>query len=494
MSYVNAVASMVVGLLYVPLLLAGIGQGEYGLYQLIGSLIGYMTIMSTVLSAGTTRFYCVAFADGDAERMERVLATCRLIYRFATCVVIIAGATFAWAFSVVYSASLSAWELAEGGAMIGILALNMIVTMNNTISVAVINANERFVFLKATQLAQTLLQPLFIVLLINLWPYATTIVAVQLLLNVALALAQRVYSRRILGARVEMHGLDKALLRSIFVYIGGIIVASVADQLFWKTNQLVLGFFYGSSVVAVYGVACQIYQSYLSLGNVVASVFMPRVSQLHARGDMDGISSLYSRVGRLSLYVLFLIFGGFCTIGREFVCLWAGPEYSDAYVIAIVIMIAFTLDSAQSLGITILQVLDLYRFRAWMYLALAVANFAIVIVVAPLFGGVGCAVVSCTLMLVGNGAIMNVFYQRRVGLDMVGWWVQALRVVVPLVAYICAACLVWHLVGLSATWGSLAAGGFAFLFGYLAVAWFLCMNEYEKSLVASAARRLARRR
>ena len=38
-SYANSIASVMVSLLYVPILLNGIGRDEYGLYQLVASII-----------------------------------------------------------------------------------------------------------------------------------------------------------------------------------------------------------------------------------------------------------------------------------------------------------------------------------------------------------------------------------------------------------------------------------------------------------------------
>ena len=45
LSYIYTATHVVVNLLYVPLLLRTIGQSEYGLYQLVGSLIAYISIM-----------------------------------------------------------------------------------------------------------------------------------------------------------------------------------------------------------------------------------------------------------------------------------------------------------------------------------------------------------------------------------------------------------------------------------------------------------------
>ena len=57
LSYFNIALQVVIGFLYVPILLHYIGQSEYGLYQLMGSLIAYFSIMDFGLSAAVIRFY-----------------------------------------------------------------------------------------------------------------------------------------------------------------------------------------------------------------------------------------------------------------------------------------------------------------------------------------------------------------------------------------------------------------------------------------------------
>ena len=90
-SYADTFVAMVVGLLYVPLLLRTIGQAEYGLYQLIGSIIAYLNIISSMLAAGVTRYYCKFFALGDTEGMAKTLGISKKIYSIANVVVVIAA-------------------------------------------------------------------------------------------------------------------------------------------------------------------------------------------------------------------------------------------------------------------------------------------------------------------------------------------------------------------------------------------------------------------
>lgn len=57
LSYVNTILQAVLGFIYVPLLLFYMGVSQYGLYQLMGSLIACFSIMDFGLSTAVVRFY-----------------------------------------------------------------------------------------------------------------------------------------------------------------------------------------------------------------------------------------------------------------------------------------------------------------------------------------------------------------------------------------------------------------------------------------------------
>lgn len=493
-SYLYSIGQIVVNLLYVPLLINGIGASEYGLYQLIGSVIAYMTLMNTTFAGGVTRFYCKYLAEGNREKMETTLAMSRFIYRIASIAAVVLGIFAIVGVRIVYANVLTEFQLMESTIMLVVLVANLIITMHNTISVAALTAYERFVFLKGTQLLSIVLQPIVIVVLIAYAPYALVIACVQLALNSLCALAQTVYRVRVLDARAIMHTFDKTLLKSLLVFSSAIVLVLIADQVFWKTNQLVLGYFFGTEVVAVYGVAAQVLSAFSALGVAISTVFMPRFSQLYSESaDMKPISDLFTRIGRISLYPLLLILFGFALFGREFIVLWAGADFEEAYLIALVIMVPYTIDLAQNSGLIILQVMDKFYFRGKMYLAIAVVNLAAVIFIAPVHGALGTAICTAVMMFIGNVIAMNAYY-RHIGLDVKGYWMNSLRVAAPLLLFSAAVGVVIWFSGLSfSTWPSLIGALAVFTVLFAAVALAFSANAYERDIVARIPKKLLRR-
>ena len=158
-SYVYSITQVVVNLIYVPVLLGGIGQSEYGLYQTIGSIISYLSIINSTFSAGAVRFYSKYYVLGDEEGMANTLGILKRIYRIAYIIVFAATLIFMGIVNIVYQKSFSPWELQESCLLLAVLAFNLVLTMNNTISIACITAHEEFAFLKITQLITLVLQP-----------------------------------------------------------------------------------------------------------------------------------------------------------------------------------------------------------------------------------------------------------------------------------------------------------------------------------------------
>lgn len=491
-SYVYMAAQVVVQLVYVPLLLDSIGQDEYGLYQLIGSIMAYVVSINGVLAAGVGRFYCKYTAEGDSRRAENTLAISRRIYWIMSFLVIGLAGVLVTAFRSIYSSTFTMAQIDECSIMLLVLGVNAVVTMNNTISIAAITAHERFVFLKASSLVALIVQPFFVVYCTAFFPNALTVSLVVLAMNVLCAVAQSLFTRNVLKVGRHYFGWDSGIARALLGFGGAIVMVTIADQVFWKTDQIIVGYMFGASSVAIYAVGAQIYQVYMGIGTAAGAVFLPRVSELyHKDRDIKGLSDLFIKFGRLNCILLLFILGGFAVFGRDFILVWIGDGYYDSYVIAVIVMVPFTIDLVQSLGLTILQVTNQYYFRGAMYLLTAVVNILLTVVMLSLWGLPGAAISTAVSMVIGNGLIMNWYYAKKVGLDIVRFWKEISRILAPaLVAAAAMACMYWIPPVAHGTLVVLLLGCVTYGMIYATLLWKIGMNEYEKELVKSVLRRV----
>lgn len=430
LSYIQVVTSVLVNIVYVPLLLSSLGKGEYGLYQLVGSFFSYVNIFESCMSSAVLRNYCNALGENDKVKANQILYAAKKIYQFFAIVLAILGVIVIVVFRRFYFNSLNSFEIEEGSLILVVLFFNMFVTLLGSVYTTIIMGGEKFVFLKASSIATQIIQPFLVIYMINRFPYAIIVTLVFTFLNICNIIIRYVYSKKKIIIIEKCTNIDKKIIYSIITLSFTVLFASIADQIFWKTDQVILGKLFSTSIVAVYSVGSQIYMIYLQFGMQVANVFYPRLSVLYSQDDgLRKVSDLFIKVGRVTYYIILLILTGFIIFGKEFLEFWVGTGYNEAYYVAIIVMVPFSIDLAQNLALPILQILGQYGFRAKIYFVSAILNIIITVLLAMQFGVVGAALSTGISMALTSGLIMNLYYKLKTGLDIKRYWSQSLPII-----------------------------------------------------------------
>lgn len=422
-SYFQIIVRICTGLLYVPLLLKLLGKDEYGLYQIVGSFFSFIIIFKSSISNSVSKYYCRVVQQNDKKELENTLANARVIYRVMSVIVIIISAVIIIVFRSIYASSLAGSQVEEATWMLILLFIDLLISLANAIYNASVYAYEKFTLDRFVTLAAQILQPIVCLAIVFFYPYAIYLVIVQLIMGIEIAIIKYFYSTRSLGVRIHLYSYDKVILKEILLFACYILFSGIADQIFWETDQLVLGKYIGTEVIAAYSIAMQINACYMSIGIVISSVFFPKLCRLYEEEDgIAQLSRLFTKIGRYTYMLLLLILSGFFIFGREFITMWVGEEYLEVYIIALIIMVPVTADIIQHLGLLILQVVGKYAFRVKMYFISAIINMIFTMILVQKFGMIGAAISTGASLFLVNGVIMNVYYHRVAGMDVHFFW------------------------------------------------------------------------
>ena len=182
LGYIHIALQSLVSIIYIPLLINGIGDGEYGLYQIMSSIIAYFSIMEAPMSSAILRFYSQYKNESDINKMENVLAIGKNIFSVISLIVIIIAIPCLFGIYSLYKNSFTNAELIEAVIMFIIMTINIVITIRNYVYVAAISANEKYIFIKIVSIVTLIIQPVGVYSLIYKYPYALTIVLIQLIL------------------------------------------------------------------------------------------------------------------------------------------------------------------------------------------------------------------------------------------------------------------------------------------------------------------------
>lgn len=483
LGYIQIALQSIIGVVYVPILLNGIGQTEYGLYQIVSSIIAYITILETMFSATILRHYSVYLAQKDQNRMENLLFITRRLFHALSIIVLILAFPAGYCIYHFYSGSLLADELAEMLIMYAGLVVNLLISINNYTYLACIAAHQKFVFLKLLNIFALVIQPVAVIAAIKRFPYAVIIVLVQVALNIAVAFLQYWYAKNKLHVKIKQHKeIKDNILKEIALFSIGVFMAAVADQIFWKTDQIIIGKINGTTAVAIYSVGAQLFNMYMSLANGIGGVVLPTMIYKVQSEGIQSADLLFRKIGRVQGMVMALVVSGFFAFGRTFIKLWVGDSYIQAYWVALLLMIPYTIDIVQGSGLAILQAIDQYAFRAKCMFFISLVNIIMTIILVKKYGIIGAAVSTSIAIVIGPGLIMNRYYANKVGLRIGQFWRELLPIFFVAIAMgFIGRMIDWNVEKIQ--WLSLIARCTLFTAFYGILMYLFVMNTFEKQQI-----------
>ena len=80
LSYAGQFVKILISTIYTPIMLRLLGQSEYGLYQLVYSVVSYLSLLSFGFSSSYMRFYSHYKAQKDEDGVARLNGMFLLIF------------------------------------------------------------------------------------------------------------------------------------------------------------------------------------------------------------------------------------------------------------------------------------------------------------------------------------------------------------------------------------------------------------------------------
>lgn len=482
LGYANLIANALVSLIYTPFMLKAMGQSEYGLYSLVASVIGYLSIMDLGFGNAMVRFVSKSQAKKDNQE-NKINGLFLFLYCIIAIIVLILGLVILFNVDTIFANSLTIIEIEKSKILVLIMIISLVISFPLTVFDSYIVANERFVYSKIITLAKNLIKPLVMIPLLLFGYKSVAMTLVVAITNVLYHVFMALYSIFKLNIKFEfsIKNIDTKLLKEIAAYSFFIFLNIIVDKVFNSTDQVILGIVCSTSAVAIYSVASTITTMNTQCSTVISGLFLPKITKtLEENNSDEKVSNLFLKVSRLQIYLMMLILFGFITFGKYFINLWAGKDYIDAYYIILVLILPSVVPLTQNLGISVLQAKNMHQFRSVVYISIAVLNVLISIPLAKNYAGVGAAIGSALANLLGQIIIMNIFYYKKAKLDIPTYWKFFAKMFIYFSIESCVFMIINKYININIY--SYIFEILIFTFVY-AIICYLNTNEYEKSIV-----------
>lgn len=483
-SYLNIVLNMAISIFLTPYLIRTLGDSAYGVYRIIQSFSGQLTIVSFGVTPLIVRNVVYYNTKGLQEEKENFLFFAKAI-TFATGLLItIIGVGFYPLVPLIYGESLLAEEIQLAQTLLIFLVINLALSVVSDSYIGIITAREKFAVANGSKAIRLILRVALIVILVEMGVSAIGVVLADCLSSLTLLVFSVVYGRVVLKERSTYHRFDKMLIKQCASFSAAIFLQSIATQTNQNLDNIILGFMTDTKTVTMYSVALALFTSFNTLVSSVGGLFGPKATRLVTNGATgEELTDFVVRPGRFQLMIAGLAIGGFLLFGQDFIRVWVGDSFLPAYTVTIILLVPAVIPLIETVTLSILDALLKRLGRSLILVGMCVVNIIVSVVLIDCIGYIGAAIGTAVSFVIGYGVLLNIYLHRVAKLNIIRMFREIFKGIFP--AILVSLVVGFPLRFLSSGLMNLMIKCVCFALAYCGIMYVVGMNPFERDVVKS---------
>ena len=373
-----------------------LGVNDFGLYNVVGGIVGMLSFINGTLSIGTSRFLTYELGRNDKERLRLTFNTAFYTHlALALVLLLILETVGLW--YVYYKMVIPESRL---NAVLIVYQVSILTTFFSVIQVpytAMIMAHECMNVYAYVSIFEAFAK-LSVVYLLNISPYDRLVVYAVLLgfVQIIILSIYRLYCwRRYSSSRLQIL-FNKKIFKEMLGFSGWNIMANLSETLNNQGVILLINLFFAPYVVAAQAVANQVSGAMILFVNNFRNAINPQIIKLYASGDKEESKKLTIETTIYCFDLVLLIGLPAIVAMNKLMSIWLVevPPYAVVFTQWIIVR----------------QIVS--TFSASFYVPMMAANKMKVNSVAAVFSGIGVFIFLYILFKIGFGPM----YIQYVGL------------------------------------------------------------------------------
>jgi len=428
LSYFTMAFNIVAGLIYTPWMVAKIGQADYGLYTLANSLIAIF-MLDFGLGSAVSRYIAKYRAEGRTEDIRNIMGIIYKLYILIDVVILAVLAILYFFLGTIY-VELTPAELEKFRILYVIVATYQIIAFPLSPLDGILNAYEKFTQLKICSLLYRVLSVVAVVAVLVFSSDVRIVILATVSAHLITIFTKFVLTKKYVRLRVNFRAGGRDIYKSLFSFTAWTTLISIMQRFTHSFAPSVLGITSGALEIGLYSPAVLIEGYFYSLGMAVNGLFLPRVSRHIANKEEDQILKLMIKVGRYQALTLGLAFIGFVCVGKEFMTLWMGPDYTKSYYLAIIILFPTLISATQQIAKTTVIAKKLVKYQALCMSVTGVVGLGLSYLLSMKIGAAGVCI-GTALTSLANITYMNFVYKKKAGINVFAFYKKCYLRLIP---------------------------------------------------------------
>ena len=482
LSFFSIAVSFIIGFVVTPIIIKKLGDSEYGVYTLVASLCAYLNIVEQGLADTVVKYIIKFKIENSREKVEHFSAVILLINGLISLVIVIAGIILYNTIPQIYQKSLSVTEIQTAQKLLILMIINLIISFMFNLYQGILTASEKFILLRTTEIANLVISNAAIVAVLFMGGRSFSVVVIILACNSVLALFKFLYCKIKLHHRSRLHknAITKSIYLELFKYFLAVLIVVIVEQIYWKLDNIIISIMLGATFVTVYSVGMSFHKYLMKFATTISKVMTPKVFKEVLSGkDPELVTDELIKISRLQAVGVYLALCGLAVYGLDFIRLWVGLTYDEAYAIILITLVPYSFEIVGNIRNVILQAHNLYMKKSLITLAVSILNIILTIILVKLFGIVGAAVGTGIGVLVGQVG-QNWLLVKHKCCDLKRYYFEVYAKLSIVAAIMLAAGFLSKLFMKITTWPVFFITATVFAAIYCVLVWIIVLNPAEK--------------
>jgi O-antigen/teichoic acid export membrane protein len=418
-NWVGIIANMAVGFFLSPFILHRLGNVAFGVWALAVSVVGYLGLLDLGMQNSVLRFVSQGHTKKDHLGASEAISAALWVRLQISGLAIVISAGIAAIFPYVFKITPDL----VGDARKAILLIGATTAISMSVGVVggVLSALNRYDLQNYVVLVQTAIRVVGVVTALRTGHGIVAIALCELVAvlvgNLLLVwVARRLYPE----LRIRLNKPKSETLRKIWSYSSYVFLTTVAVQLVYQTDNLIVGAFISTTAVTFYAIANQLCRYVTQVVGSMGNTFMPAASTYEAAGDTTGLLMLYKNGTRATLMVSLPVMTTLILRGPAFIGLWMGPQYSHSsgtvlILLSIPLLFAFANRTATAIAFGV----EKHKTTSLWAIGEGVANLVLSVVLVRWYGIYGVAIGTMVPSLFAQLILWPGYISKLVGLNTV---------------------------------------------------------------------------
>lgn len=422
------VISALAAFFLMPFVIHNVGDRWYGIWVLVGGMMGYYGLLDFGLASSVNRYVSMALGKKDYEEINSILTNSSLIYLIMSMIsIVVTGLLILFSYKFVTDLK----DLKLLRMILCVLCLDLAISFPLKVYVSILNAKLRYDLLSFVGIIQTLIRSLLIFYFIGSGYSIIALAIITFFVNTSGYLVFAALAKKnIPSLMLDTKKISKSKIFELINYGKKTFLIQIGDIIRFRVDILVIAFFLGSAIVTQYNIALQLhnYSGQLAASLVIGS--LPILSRYYSQNDYKNLQEKFLLLTRYSLLISISISGAAIILARPFIHIWMGESYLTAIIPFFVLRGLSFLGIGQNPSVQVMYAMGTHGFYSKITIIEAIANLTLSVILVQYYGMVGVALGTAIPFFIIKLFVMPPYVCRQLKLSTLKYYSEMGKIVI----------------------------------------------------------------